>query len=117
MYSNQPANTGAIMNGQNQTIIMAPYSNNQILPQSKEQQLKENYPTVYVIIHSVVLGILSVLLIAFQSKLIVERNVFYFTGSGIWVGIYFLITVLLTLAISKLLFQLRQELLIILYNF
>ena len=63
--------------------------------------LEQNYPVNYIIGHSVLIGMVSVALIAIQIVMIVNQYTNYYLGSGIWVSAYLLIAMSVALSVSK----------------
>ena len=127
MYSNQPPPSySATFNNGNQNMMFSSnyppiggsfnYPNNGvnyyeqammqrqiILQQQREYQnklLQENYPVRYVIIHSFLLGSLSITAIVIQILVLIEVNSFSI-GGGVWVGVFLLIAILIALVVSK----------------
>ena len=70
-----------------------------------EKQLEQHFPTKYVIVHSILLGLLSVLLISLQIVAIKNNAALSYIGSAIWSGTYNLLTVLLALLTGKLIMK------------
>lgn len=67
----------------------------------QQKMLEQNYPVKYVIVHSALIGILSIVIIALQIVMIVKQVGYYWYGSGLWTGISLLIGVGIALAISN----------------
>lgn len=70
-----------------------------------EKQLEQHFPTKYVIVHSILLGLLSVLLISLQIVAIKNNAALSYIGSAIWSGTYNLLTVFLALLTGKLIMK------------
>jgi hypothetical protein len=66
------------------------------------QRFKDKYPIKYVIIHSSLIIVLSLAAIAIQVVLIVEKAPLSVLGSGIWIGVFYIVAVFLALLNSKL---------------
>ena len=69
--------------------------------QIQKNQLEQNYPVKYVLCHSIIMIILSITVIVIQVLMIIEKSPNYFVGSGIWVGVFFLIAACLAMVLSK----------------
>lgn len=67
------------------------------------KHFQENYPAKYVVFHSILIAILSICAIALQIVLIIRSAPLSVIGSGIWIGVFYLIAVALALLNSKLL--------------
>ena len=62
---------------------------------------QDNYPSKYVIIHSLLIAVLSICAIAIQIVLIIRSAPLSVIGSGIWIGIFYIIAVALALLNSE----------------
>ena len=67
---------------------------------------QENYPSKYVVIHSLLIAVLSICAIAIQVVLIIRSAPLSVIGSGIWIGVFYIVAVLLALLNSKFHFML-----------
>ena len=75
-----------------------------LMQQQREYQtklLQENYPEKYVLVHSFILGGLSISAIVLQILIIVGNSKIYTIGAGIWVGVFFLVATTLALVVRK----------------
>ena len=68
----------------------------------QQKILEEKYPVKYVIVHSIIVVLLSITAIVIQILMILDKSIFYYYGTGIWIGVILLITAFVALAISKL---------------
>ena len=76
----------------------------QMLVQQREfinRRLKENFPTKYVLLHSVSLILIGLAAIGLQIALIVLRSTNYYVGQGIWAGLVCILLAGLSLLLIK----------------
>lgn len=69
--------------------------------EDSKRAFKENFPTVYVIIHTLVLSALAIAVIAIQIALLVNNAYFASISNGIWVGAFVFVVVLVLIILSK----------------
>ena len=62
---------------------------------------QENYPSKYVVIHSILIVLLSIAAIVVQIVLIINKAPLSVIGSGIWVGVFYIVAVFLAVLNSK----------------
>jgi hypothetical protein len=65
------------------------------------RQLSKCFPFVYVTTHSLALALHSLVQIALQITLLVCNGALASVSQGIWVGVYFLATAIVTILLSK----------------
>ncbi len=72
--------------------------------QEREYQqkiLEERYPVKFVIVNSIIIGLLSIAAFVIQIIMILNKSLFNVYGTGIWIGISLLVIVFLAVAISR----------------
>jgi hypothetical protein len=72
--------------------------------QEREYQqkiLEERYPVKFVIINSIIIGLLSIAAFVIQIIMILNKSLFNVYGTGIWIGISLLVIVFLAVAIGR----------------
>ena len=74
--------------------------NTKISYEEEKLLLEQNYPVIYVFIHSFILGCLSIAAIVFQILVIMNYPTPLTNGSGILYGTYFLIAITLALIVG-----------------
>lgn len=91
----------------NQPIQPVPYAQPYKAPKSiapydpYTRYFQDNYPAKYVVIHSLLIAVLSICAIAIQVVLIIRSAPLSVIGSGIWIGVFYIVAVLLALLNSK----------------
>jgi hypothetical protein len=65
------------------------------------QQLNKCFPYLYLITHASCLILNSIIQIALQIALMSINGALWWVGAGIWTGVYFLITGIVTLLLGK----------------
>lgn len=66
-----------------------------------ESQMQRSFPKIFILVHSLSLMLLSIILIALQIALLATNGALAFVASGIWGGVYFFITAILTFLLGK----------------
>lgn len=66
-----------------------------------ETQMQRSFPKIFILVHSLSLLLLSIILIALQIALLATNGALAFVASGIWGGVYFVVTALLTFLLGK----------------
>ena len=67
----------------------------------RQKMLEQNYPVKFVIGHAIFVVAICITLIALQIVMIINEYPLYYVGTGFWVSAYFIITISLSLLISK----------------
>ena len=66
----------------------------------KELGSNKKYPVKFVIIHSILVSLISVTIIVLEVIMIINEFSFYEKAIGIWVGISFIVAVLMEIILS-----------------
>lgn len=65
------------------------------------RKFKERYPVKWVIPLSILISLISIAAIVIQIIMIAKKSAYYYVGSGIWVGSWFLIASVLAFLLSN----------------